>query len=88
MPSTSRNPGYGVRPSNGSVNDTVRVGQDYLKALHGKYGGDLALTWGAYNAGPGRIDSLVSRYGNDWLSHAPQETQNYVRKNLTALRNM
>jgi hypothetical protein len=42
--------------------------------------------WGAYNAGPGRVDGLVKRYGGDWLKYAPRETQNYVSRNTRKLR--
>lgn len=86
MPATARDPGFGIRPSNGTAADDVRVGQEYLRSLHGKYGGDLALTWGAYNAGPGRIDNLVAQYGSNWLRHAPAETRAYVAKNLRKAR--
>lgn len=86
MPGTSRDPGFGVRPSNGTQADDVRVGRDYLAAMQSRYGGDMARTWGSYNAGPGRVDRLISRYGNDWLRYAPAETQAYVAKNMRKLR--
>lgn len=86
MPSTSRDPGFGIRPSNGTPADDVRVGREYLQAMHGKYSGDPAKMWGSYNAGPGRIDGLISQYGEDWLKYAPAETRAYVARNLRALR--
>lgn len=86
MPGTARDPGFGIRPSNGSQSDDVRVGQQYRAAMERKYGGDLSAMWGAYNAGPGRIDDLMERYGNDWLRYAPSETQAYVAKNLRSTR--
>lgn len=82
MPATARDPGFGIRPSNGSPADDVRVGKEYLRAMHGKFGGDLAKMWGSYNAGPGRVDELVARYGENWLKHAPAETRAYVARNL------
>ena len=54
--------------------------------MQNRYGGDLAKMWGAYNAGPGRIDSLIKQHGPNWLTRAPLETQNYVRRNLRAVR--
>lgn len=87
MPGTARDPGYGIRPSNGTPADDVRVGRQYRAALLNKYG-DLAKHWAAYNAGPGRVDGLISRYGQNWLSYAPKETRDYVAKNLRALGNM
>lgn len=48
---TAANPGYGIAPSNGTMADRYRVGQQYLGTMLSKYGtiGGLA----AYNAGPG-----------------------------------
>jgi soluble lytic murein transglycosylase-like protein len=86
MPATSGDPGFGVRSSNGSAADDVRLGQDYLAAMHTRYGGDLAKTWSSYNAGPGRIDKLVSQHGENWLHYAPAETRAYVARNLRAMR--
>lgn len=85
MPGTSRDPGFGIRPSNGSQQDDVRVGREYLAKMQQRYDGDYAKMWAAYNAGPGRVDSLIARYGDRWLDYAPAETKNYVAKNLRAL---
>lgn len=83
MPATARDPGYGVRPWDGrSPDDLARTGRDYRAAMQAHYNGDLARMWGAYNAGPGRVDSLISQHGNEWLRHAPADTQKYVRNNL------
>lgn len=86
MPSTARDPGFGIRPSDGSQADDVRVGQEYRRAMQSRYAGDPAKMWGAYNAGPGRVDRLISQYGQNWLDYAPSETRNYVRNNLRKLR--
>lgn len=86
MPSTARDPGFGIRPSNGTPADDVRVGKEYRRAMQRKFGGDPAKMWGAYNAGPGRLDDLIARHGDDWLQHAPRETQNYVAQNLRLMR--
>lgn len=86
MPGTARDPGFGISPSNGSAQDDARVGMEYLKAMHGKYGGDLAKMWGAYNAGPGLVDRLIAQFGNNWLSRAPSETRAYVKNNLRSVR--
>lgn len=84
MPATARDPGYGVRPWDGKTEeDRARVGRDYLGAMTQKYGGDPRKILAAYNAGPGRVDSLIAQYGDDWLAHAPKETQDYVAKGLT-----
>ena len=86
MPGTNVDPGFGVRPAqDGSDAERTRVGQDYFAAMHARYGGDSAKAWAAYNAGPGALDRRVKRYGDNWLSHMPAETQAYVAKNMAAL---
>ena len=86
MPGTARDPGFGIRPSNGTQADDVRVGREYLAKMRDRYNGDLTMMWSAYNAGPGRVDAAVQKYGRDWLRYMPEETQNYVAKNLRAAR--
>lgn len=87
MPSTARDPGFGLRPANPTdAADMNRLGREYRATMERRYGGDYAKMWGAYNAGPGRIDALVQRHGDNWLRYAPRETQNYVRQNMRALR--
>ena len=85
MPSTARDPGFGIKPSDGTPADDVRVGKEYRAKMEARYGGDLPKMWAAYNAGPGATDRRIKRYGADWLSHMPAETQNYVAKNLKAM---
>jgi len=84
MPSTARDPGFGIRASNGTQADDVRVGREYRAAMQKRYDGDPAKMWAAYNAGPGRVDAALSA-GGDWLSRLPAETRNYVARNLRAL---
>lgn len=86
MPDTARDPGFGIRPSNGTPADDVRVGREYRAAMMQRYGGDLAKMWGAYNWGPGNLDRALKQHGDDWLRNAPKETQDYVRRNLNAVR--
>ena len=86
MPETARNPGFGIRPSNGTQQDDVRVGKEYRRKMETRYGGDPAKMWGAYNWGPGNMDSAISRHGSNWLNAAPRETRNYVTRNLRGLR--
>ena len=78
MPATARDPGFGIRPSDGSQADTARVGREYRAKMQSRYGNNLPKMWGAYNAGPGAVDKLIATHGDNWLSHAPAETQNYV----------
>ena len=88
MPSTARDPGFGVRPWDGqSPDDLARVGREYRRVMQHRYGGDAAKMWAAYNWGPGNLDNAVARYGDNWLAAAPAETRAYIQNNLARLRN-
>lgn len=73
----------------------LRTDENYNRALGKAYfdkqlkdfGGNLAQAYAAYNAGPGATREAVKRAekeGGNWVSYLPQETQNYVQKNMTA----
>ena len=86
MPDTARKPGFGIRPWNGKTQeDLARVGRQYAAALNGKYAGDEAKVLAAYNAGPGKVDSLIRQYGHDWWKHLPDETKKYLQNGLNKL---
>lgn len=86
MPSTARQPGFGINPSNGTPQDDVRVGKQYRAAMEQRYGGDLAKMWAAYNWGPGNLERAIAQYGDNWLQAAPSETRNYIARNIRAAR--
>jgi len=82
MPSTARDPGYGVPPLAGwdgvdprtaPVEEQMRFGQDYLNAMINNRGGNVSEGVAAYNAGPG----AVAEHGG--IPPYP-ETQQYVQK--------
>lgn len=60
------------------------LGRAYFNEQMRTFGGDPKKALAAYNMGPGSdskgggVKGLVAKYGEDWLSHAPAETQNYV----------
>jgi len=56
----------------------LRGGSRFLKMLLDRYGGDLSLALGAYNAGPSRVDKLGR-------VPAIPETQDYVKTILGSL---
>lgn len=88
MPATARDPGFGLRPANpSSADDMNRLGREYRAAMQERYSGDLAKMWAAYNAGPGAVDNAIQSGGN-WLDRLPNETRNYVARNMRALRGM
>ena len=86
MPATARDPGFGLKPANpDNPQDMNRLGREYRATMERRYGGDPAKMWAAYNAGPGALDKAIQRGGENWLRYLPQETQDYVRKNIRAL---
>lgn len=69
---------YNVDPTNttSSINGQAKYMADLLK----QFGGDYRKAAAAYNWGPASMQNAVAKYGNDWLSHAPTETQMYLKK--------
>lgn len=85
MPSTARDPGFGLRPADTrNPQDMNRLGRDYRAAMQRRYGGDIRKMWAAYNAGPGAVDAAIAKYGAGWFAAMPSETKEYVRRNTVA----
>lgn len=81
MPGTNLNPGYEVKGArDDSEEERIRVGNDYLDAMYKEFDHDPVKAAAAYNWGPGNLKKAVSKYGDSWLQHAPEETQGYIRK--------
>ncbi len=71
------------------------LGMAYFQKQLQDNGGDLAKAYAAYNAGPGRLQEAVKKAarsvefakadpaaGRTWLDFMPQETKDYVAKNM------
>jgi len=77
MGPTAKDPGFGVKPSNGTPEDTARMGRDYYNALHNAYG-DENIAAIAYNMGPGNADKWLQNGAK--LDDLPDETLKYLNR--------
>lgn len=73
--------------SDGQYNEAL--GRAYQDEMLRKFNGNESLAFAAYNAGPGRVNKAIQRYGDpskgqidfdSFIQHLPKETQDYVRK--------
>ena len=79
MPSTARNPGFGVEPArDGSIAKSNRVGADFIEKMYGRYGGDPDEVLASYNPGPERLDAIIGKHGDRWRDYLPPETKGYI----------
>ncbi|WJN64315.1 tail fiber [Erwinia phage Orgeat] len=79
LPSTARDPGYGVKPAQSDTPEEYnRVGRELLDKMVGKYAGDYDKAAAAYTDGAGTVDRAVKQWGNDWLKHMPAQAQKRV----------
>lgn len=76
MPGTAK--AYGISGREWDFDASSDAAARYFQWLLKHYGGDHNKALAAYNWGNGNLDQAIKRYGNDWLSHAPKETQGYV----------
>jgi hypothetical protein len=72
----------GVNPHD--IISNIQGGVRYLENQLTSFG-DEAKALAAYNWGPHHVVQAVERWGAEWLSHAPSETQRYVNS-IMALR--
>lgn len=79
MPQMWADPGYGVPAGQPGMRmdpaSNVELGTNYLRALYGRYGGDLTRTLAAYNMGPGNADKWTGSFDD-----LPAETRRYVSR--------
>jgi soluble lytic murein transglycosylase-like protein len=73
MPGTAA--ALGVNPHD--VTQNIQGGIHYLRQQLANFG-DEAKALAAYNWGPQHVVQAVQRWGANWLSHTPAETQHYV----------
>lgn len=78
LPSTARDPGFGIKPSNGTPEDDARVGREYYAAMYKRYG-DHEKAMAAYTDGPGTVDEAIKDKGLGWLTAVPKQAQNRVK---------
>lgn len=76
MPGTAK--AYGISGREWYFDASSDAAARYFQWLLKHYNGDHNKALAAYNWGNGNLDQAIKRYGNDWLSHAPKETQGYV----------
>ena len=86
MPKTAKNPGFGIKGVvDQSEKEYLRVGKEYLGALHKKFDGDMEKVLAAYNWGLGNVQRALGkaeRFGEDWKKELPTETKKYLQKIL------
>lgn len=93
--STALDPGFNspplIKPGE-DLNDPVinrRVAEAYFNLIKKSRGGETALAYASYNAGPGAVDRAIAQAGSAdpevVIPLLPLETQNYVNKVNTAL---
>lgn len=89
MPSTAKNPGYGMQPidlNTATPAEQVQWGMEYLQKMGQANGFTLPQTIAAYNAGPQAVKDAVSKGGDNWLAQLPSETQKYVSTVLAKMQ--
>lgn len=80
MPSTWEQ--YKPTPSASPFNpqDASKAYDKYMGTLLTMFNGDQRKAAAAYNAGEGRVKSLVQKYGANWEQYLPNETKGYLKK--------
>jgi hypothetical protein len=65
------------------ADQSIQGGADYLAKMFDKFG-DAEAALAAYNWGPRNVKEAQEEFGDDWLSHAPEETRKYVAELVDA----
>ena len=82
MPATAAQPGFGIKPAASQTPEEYnRVSREYYQAMLNRYGQDPYKAAAAYNAGPGRIDSILEQNNGELpMAALPAETRGYLQK--------
>lgn len=79
LPSTARDPGYGIKPAVGdSPEEYNRVGRELIDKMLERYNGDYDKAAAAYTDGAGTVDAAIRKHGTDWLKYMPKQAQDRV----------
>lgn len=82
LPSTARDPGYGIKPSNGTPEDDARLARDVYSKLLELNDGDSRKAHAAYANGQGsveRAEKSANLSGGSWEQYLPKQAQNRVK---------
>lgn len=77
MPATARE--YGLANPYDLDQSAEAAARKYADLLR-MYAGDVSKAIAGYNWGQGNLNKDIARWGDDWLAHAPKETQQYVAR--------
>lgn len=79
LPSTARDPGYGVPPIADPTNPAQAIpwAAHYLRAMYDRLG-SWAQALGAYNQGLGAVLKARQANARNWLAYMPAEGRQYV----------
>jgi Transglycosylase SLT domain len=82
MPDTWKEWGHG---DVNNLADSQDAARRYDAFLLKRYSGDNRKALAAYNWGMGNLDKDIAKNGQNWESHAPKETQNYISKIMSLM---
>jgi len=63
-----------------NLKDSQESAGRYDTFLLNRYGGNVRKALAAYNWGMGNLDKDIAKNGENWESHAPRETRDYITK--------
>lgn len=74
MPDTAKR--FGIDPTD--IAQSAIGAAAYMRAHLDMFDGDYDKAMAAYNWGEGNVQKAVKKWGDKWLDHAPEQTQNYI----------